>query len=303
MIKVISITLLLGVSIYFLYNKYDKEKAERIYKSEMLDSLVLVLSDKEAKIDLLEKLNYADSLFFAGQYDTAFNVYGELELTNPEIKNFENIKNERINLINKNNQLKNQHELSLAVLKAEKEQYLGIIEDRTKRINSMMEEKVKLNLAFASDRDSFTILTQNLLDSVNNLQILLDEQREPKRELLVFMNNKGSEIHYLGEIKNNMANGNGIGIWKNGGMYKGEWKDNMRHGNGQYQWQDGETYDGDFFMDMRHGKGKYIWTTGLYYIGEWKGDKRHGTGVLYEKNGETRLSGFWEGDEFKKSDS
>ena len=181
-IKIIVISLLLGVSFYFLYSRYDKEKTERINKTEMLDSLTLLLSEKEVMIEVLEKLNYADSLFFAEQYDQAFNVYGELELSDPEIKNFKNIKNERIKLINKNTQFKNQYELSLAVLKAEKEQYLGIIEDRTKRINSMMEEKVKLNLAFASDRDSFTIVVQNLLDSVNNLQILLNQQRESKRD-------------------------------------------------------------------------------------------------------------------------
>ncbi|HMP93340.1 MAG TPA: hypothetical protein PKD90_10740, partial [Phnomibacter sp.] len=111
-----------------------------------------------------------------------------------------------------------------------------------------------------------------------------------------FKGQRGVPIKYVGEWKNGMANGEGIGFFETGSVYKGQWQNNLRHGSGIFTWPDGEQYEGNYLLDKRHGFGKYIWKTGLWYEGEWANDERHGEGTLYAKNGQPRYSGIWKND-------
>jgi hypothetical protein len=77
----------------------------------------------------------------------------------------------------------------------------------------------------------------------------------------------------IGEFKNNMANGVGTLIWKDGSKYQGEWKDDVKHGMGKLTWPSGDVSYGPFKNDKRHGTHDYTYADGtkkkiLYEKGE-----------------------------------
>jgi hypothetical protein len=111
---------------------------------------------------------------------------------------------------------------------------------------------------------------------------------------------KGSKFNYTGDVQDGSANGNGVGIYESGSVYKGTWKNNQRDGKGEFKWKDGERYHGDFSNDFRQGQGTYYWKNGDYYVGGWKQDKRHGFGTLFKANGKIKKKGIWENDELVK---
>ncbi|MBX2928994.1 MAG: hypothetical protein KF852_14250 [Saprospiraceae bacterium] len=122
-----------------------------------------------------------------------------------------------------------------------------------------------------------------------------------QKEFLQFSTaKKGETINYLGEMKNDKANGKGVAVWKNGSTYQGDWKDNLRHGIGVFTWADGEKYTGDYENDLRQGTGTYITKNGERYEGEWAADKRDGAGRLYDKSGKLKLEGIWKADKLAK---
>lgn len=116
-------------------------------------------------------------------------------------------------------------------------------------------------------------------------------------EYLTFTNTKGSQMHYVGQVKNGKANGFGVAILNTGSRYVGEWKDNQRHGEGSFYWADGQYYTGQYAMDKRSGKGTYHWPNGEKYVGFWKADERAGEGAFYGKKGDLVASGVWNHDE------
>ncbi len=121
-------------------------------------------------------------------------------------------------------------------------------------------------------------------------------------EYLTFTNAKGSQIHYVGQVKNNQANGYGVAILSTGSRYEGEWKNNQRHGEGSFFWPDGEYYVGHYFNDKRSGEGTYHWPNGEKFVGLWKDDERTGEGAFYGKKGDVVASGVWEDDELVQVD-
>lgn len=121
-------------------------------------------------------------------------------------------------------------------------------------------------------------------------------------EYLKFKNPKGSQMHYVGQIKNGKANGYGIALLNTGGRYQGEWKDNHRHGEGTYHWPDGEYYVGTYTNDKRNGFGTYYWPNGEKYAGQWREDKRNGSGKFYGTNGDIVTSGEWKNDKLVNTD-
>lgn len=163
--------------------------------------------------------------------------------------------------------------------------------------------------ALKQQRDSTQQVAEKISDSMNMKIVELSRQvRDRNRELeqkenlqtIVLKGAGGASIHYLGETRNNMANGTGTGVWeKSGGVYKGEWKDNQRHGQGVYTWADGEKYDGTFTNDRREGRGIYTWLSGERYEGEWKNNKREGQGTMFDKDGNISFRGQWENDKPK----
>ncbi|MGC1514390.1 MAG: hypothetical protein WA810_02340 [Maribacter sp.] len=121
-------------------------------------------------------------------------------------------------------------------------------------------------------------------------------------EYINFTSTKGTKLHYVGQVKNNMANGTGIALLETGSRYEGEWKDNKREGTGTFYWPDGEYYVGSYSNDMRNGQGSYFWPNGDKYVGEWKADKRNGEGTFYDKEGAVITRGIWADDTLKEED-
>jgi len=90
---------------------------------------------------------------------------------------------------------------------------------------------------------------------------------------------------YIGEMKNEKAEGKGIYYFRGGDKYEGEFKDNKFNGKGIYYYREGDRYEGDFKDDKREGKGIYYSVNNCRYEGDYKNDKREGKGIMYYDNG------------------
>ncbi len=121
-------------------------------------------------------------------------------------------------------------------------------------------------------------------------------------QYLTFQSKKGNKMHYVGQVKNDRANGLGIALLDTGSRYEGEWKDNQREGEGTFYWADGEYYIGSYSNDRRNGEGSYYWPNGEKYTGQWKDDKRNGQGVFYGADGKVVTSGLWKNDKLVETD-
>ncbi len=150
------------------------------------------------------------------------------------------------------------------------------------------------------------------LDSLNfaleKANIQLANMRNQLKEksfgqYISFTSTKGTKLHYVGQVKNNKANGTGIALLETGSRYEGQWNDNEREGSGTFYWPDGEYYVGNYEDDMRTGQGTYFWPNGDKYVGEWKNDKRNGKGVFYNKDGKAITSGIWVDDKLQDTDA
>jgi len=143
--------------------------------------------------------------------------------------------------------------------------------------------------------DSLSFVLEKTKVQLTRLQRQL--QKKSFGEYLTFTNSKGSQIHYVGEVKNKKANGQGLALLSTGSRYQGEWKDNQRHGQGTFHWPDGEYYVGGYVNDKRSGQGSYYWPNGEKYTGSWKDDRRSGEGIFYGKDGKIIANGVWQEDE------
>lgn len=115
-------------------------------------------------------------------------------------------------------------------------------------------------------------------------------------EYITFKSTKGNRLHYVGQVKNKMANGVGIAILDSGSRYEGEWQNGKRHGQGTFYWIDGEHYEGTYKNDLRSGQGTYYWTNGEKYVGNWEKDMRNGEGIFYASDGNVLTRGIWQDD-------
>ena len=138
------------------------------------------------------------------------------------------------------------------------------------------------------------------------LQMNLDEHIESECKIGIIR--YFDECKYIGEKKNNMAEGYGIlsfdgnryeGVFKNdnfegygilyysnGDRYEGELKDGKKEGYGILYYYDGDRYEGEFKNSMREGYGIYYFADGRRYEGEWKNNKIEGYGIYYYSNGD-----------------
>ena len=64
--------------------------------------------------------------------------------------------------------------------------------------------------------------------------------------------NKGD--NYVGEFKDDMANGQGTYTWASGDIFVGEWKDNKMYGQGTYTFANGDILDGYWKKNKFKGK-------------------------------------------------
>jgi hypothetical protein len=161
------------------------------------------------------------------------------------------------------------------------------------------------------DSTALIALGDNQVRALDSLQFALDKSRIQIQNLrnqllekslgayLRFKSNKGTPLHYVGEVKNGQANGKGIALLDTGSRYEGEWLDNQRHGEGTFYWPDGEKYTGEYSDDMRNGLGTYYWPNGEKYTGHWKDDKRNGQGTFYGQDGSIVTRGLWKNDKLQ----
>ena len=116
-------------------------------------------------------------------------------------------------------------------------------------------------------------------------------------EYLAFESIKGNTVHYVGQVKDDKANGRGVGLLNTGSRYVGEWVNNQKHGKGVFYWADGQYYEGDYKEDKRHGYGTYHWPNGEKFAGYWANNERNGEGVFYGEEGNVLARGIWKNDE------
>ena len=74
---------------------------------------------------------------------------------------------------------------------------------------------------------------------------------------------------YIGEWKDNKANGKGEHIWNTGDKYIGDWFEFLKHGHGTDYFANGDIYTGEYRYGKPCGMGKYTWVTGAVYEGEF----------------------------------
>lgn len=126
---------------------------------------------------------------------------------------------------------------------------------------------------------------------------------------------KNGDIHAT-KWKNDVAQGAGIYISKNGVEIRGNWKNgqlndktistikypdgdvyngqihnNTMNGYGLFTYSDGEIYNGQYLNGVRTGYGVSYFINGCVYEGYWENDTLNGHGILYTH--EKIYTGFW----------
>lgn len=231
----------------------------------------------------------ADSLFFVGKMNEAFDKYKYLDKKFKS--NFEQI---RVNWVNNLGELEsNSIQLSLQ-LQDEVNRYKSESDKTDKLLAMHLAEIETLKLKSVSTEKLLYKQRDSLLNGFEKERKKLLSNRDS--DTLSFKSSKNHMVRYYGQTNNKKANGIGSATWSTGGYYFGMWKDNMRNGNGLYCWKDGECYEGEFLNDKRHGIGKYLWNNGSKYEGSWKNDQRNGFGTLYDESGKVKFKGEWEND-------
>ena len=98
-------------------------------------------------------------------------------------------------------------------------------------------------------------------------------------------------IKYEGDFKNNVSDGNGKYIWKNGSYYIGQWIKDLKHCKGKLYYENNNIkYDGDYKMDLFDGYEKYIDQNGEYFIGQWSNGMKV-KGIIYSKDNKVLYEG------------
>lgn len=87
--------------------------------------------------------------------------------------------------------------------------------------------------------------------------------------------NNSNETIYEGNWFNNSQSGYGIEKWSDGSIFVGEYKNGEKI-VGTYLWNDGNRYEGEFNRNMFEGFGVYFYSKGKIYLGEWEANKKHG---------------------------
>ncbi|MEX0289195.1 MAG: MORN repeat-containing protein [Flavobacteriaceae bacterium] len=267
-------TALLLAVIFAMYNGF---KANSLQKS--LDESQHKQQQMESTIALADELFQIDSLLLKDNYREALHAYQEQK---DEVGEFED----------------SRVELRIAVA------------NKFVALNEGLSAQAYLTSQLNNLKDSAEVAVTpgpGLLQEVDSLQFALEKTKAQlarlKKQLsekvsgtyLTFKSTKGSEVHYVGSVKHNMANGSGLALLSTGSRYDGQWKDNLRHGQGTFFWPDGEYYIGGYENDKRSGHGTYYWPNGEKFVGYWKDDRRNGEGTFYSKEGKV-ISGVWKED-------
>ncbi|OJJ16007.1 hypothetical protein BKI52_35130 [marine bacterium AO1-C] len=172
------------------------------------------------------------------------------------------------------------------------------LSSKMRQIDSISKKLATVEQTYDNQLDSLNFALKKAKVLTESLKRQLINKRSS--DYLSFTNKKGVKVYYVGNVKDKKANGQGVGLYKNGSRYEGTWKNNMHHGVGTLYWPDGEYYEGSFQLDQRQGLGTYHWPSGDRFVGEWKEDKRNGLGTFYKKNGKVVAKGIWKNNKFMR---
>ncbi|NGZ89357.1 MORN repeat-containing protein [Psychroflexus maritimus] len=284
------ISLVLLVIAVFLYTKDYFSKEETHIDDELISTLQF--KELEEELQLINRLRKLDNqLLFEDNYQSTLEDLKALLQKN-------DIKEQKLI-----DEISNRIEYVKNLIEDQKENELSRINLRNQLVR---QDKIIDSLNTSKDSISLNIKQSELFNQrkIDSLTDLLKKKNELLKlketvKVISFKNTNGNTIRYLGETKQDQANGNGVGIWDTGSIYRGEWKENQRHGVGEFEWKDGQKYEGDFQAGERTGKGTYYWPSGEKYIGDFKNNKRHGNGVFYDPDGNVKFDGSWKNDKYQ----
>ena len=100
---------------------------------------------------------------------------------------------------------------------------------------------------------------------------------------------------YVGEFKDNKRNGQGTYTFPSGEKYVGGYRDGKRNGQGTLTLANGEKYAGEYRDGNAHGRGTYTFSSGAKYVGEYRDGKRNGQGTFTFPSGEKYVGEFKDG--------
>jgi hypothetical protein len=110
------------------------------------------------------------------------------------------------------------------------------------------------------------------------------------------MPQQGESISWDGSCTNGFANGSGTLRWFINGQLKehfvGDILDGWAEGEGMYTSHDGTQYDGTWVRSQQTGRGIQLNPDGSAYDGEWLNGRPHGRGQLRTPSGEV-FEGEW----------
>ena len=250
-----------------------------------LETSRTTVKEQSNKEELVASLQGIDDLLLQGQYEQALKAYqNQLSLADSAASPF----------IEKRIQLtRNLMAMRKTIYEANRSNDDTVEVDSTASTTTPPPDEFR-------KYDSLLFALEKTKVQLNNAQQQL--KRKAFGEYLTFTNSKGSTIYYVGEVRNNKANGKGVALYSTGSRYQGEWKDNFKHGEGTFYWPDGERYNGNYVNDRREGVGTYYWPNGEKFAGGWKNDRRNGNGAFYNEDGEIMASGTWKEDELVEVD-
>ena len=108
------------------------------------------------------------------------------------------------------------------------------------------------NIYYDKEKETIINELQSILDKLNSMNTSKGEENEQK------IVKKESEIGiYEGELKNDLRDGKGTMVWKDGDRYEGDWKNGKFEGNGRLKTADGKILEGEFYNDEYVDENKY----------------------------------------------
>lgn len=255
-------------------------------KSNDLENEISALSNiEQPEIDEKsdsDQLNAIDEILVSGEYERA------LEILNAKLKGLP--ASEKQTILNK---------IELTEKLVQITELESRIVAQNKSVVKADTVSIKPKTMKIREYDSLTFALQKSNMKVKALQRQLTQKSFG--QYISFRNSKGSEVYYVGQVRNGKANGMGVALLSTGSRYEGGWQNNMRHGDGKFYWTDGQRYEGSYAKDKREGEGTYYWPNGDRYEGQWKDDHRNGNGTFYDKDGKMVASGLWKNDKLTET--
>ncbi len=260
----------IAFAIYYMMRSNDLQSA---LNEKETTAHIPTVTDNQLELEI------ADSLLAVGNYREALHMYSSMENTT-------------------STDLELRKTASTALLQLQEDQNKKAV--NVQSTTSSNDEKSRISTPEIMQYDSLSYALEKAQLQLKSIKGQL--RQKAFGEYLTFKSKKGNRLHYVGQVKNKKANGQGIAILDSGSRYEGDWMNNMRHGQGIFYWIDGEHYEGSYVNDQRSGLGTYYWTNGEKYEGNWKDDQRNGRGTFYDVNEKVVTSGIWKDDKLVEED-